>query len=46
MVRQAHHDHPESIEGSPPPSPSPIKGEGGLVGSLFFASEEARYGNR
>ena len=42
MVRQAHHDHPEPVEGSPPPlpcgvtehtpqgEPSPIEG-GGVI---------------
>jgi hypothetical protein len=28
MVRQAHHDHPEQVEGYPHPIPLPSKGEG------------------
>jgi len=28
MVRRAHHDHPEHVEGAPPPFSSPVEGGG------------------
>ena len=43
MVRRAHHDHPEHVEGSPSPPPSPVKGEGDLE-SVSKTSKKTPFG--